>query len=61
MSNACDPRNRPGFVEGDASAYLPEPLAVVADTAGDMRLVLMAVFSTALIVAGVFGIVLVAA
>lgn len=60
MSNACDPRNRPGFVQGDPVPYLPEP-AGVTEVADDLRLVLLAAFSTMLIVAAVFGIVLVAA
>lgn len=61
MSNACDPRNRPGFVEGDASAFLSEPVTPVVDPNEGMRLVLLAGFSAALIVATVFGIVLIAA
>ena len=61
MSNACDPRNRPGFVEGDVSAFLPERSSGATDTANDLRLVLLAAFSTSLIVAAVFGIVLIAA
>jgi len=59
MSNACDPRNRPGFVQGDLAGYLHEP-AGVTEVADDLRLVLLAAFSTLLIVAAVFGIVLVA-
>lgn len=58
MSNACDPRNRPGFVEGDVTAYLPEPVATSPNPADDFRTVLLAGFSTLMIVATVFGIVL---
>ncbi len=58
MSNACDPRNRPGFVEGDATAFLPEVTAAVSDAAEDMRLVVLAAMATVMIVAAVFGIVL---
>jgi hypothetical protein len=56
MSNACDPRNRPGFVQGDATAYLPETMAVTSTPADDLRTVLLAAFSTAMIVASVFAI-----
>jgi hypothetical protein len=58
MSNACDPRNRPGFVEGDLTAYLPEPLSTAPPPIDELRTVLLAGFSTAMIVASVFGIVL---
>ena len=58
MSNACDPRNRPGFVEGDVTAYLPEPVKALPNPGEDFRMVLLAGFSTILIVATVFGIVL---
>ncbi|MGI9647722.1 MAG: hypothetical protein ACR2OI_04310 [Acidimicrobiia bacterium] len=58
MSNACDPRNRPGFVEGDVTAYLPEPVAAAPNPVEDFRTVLLAGFSTLLIVTTVFGIVL---
>ena len=60
MSNACDPRNRPGFVAGDLTAFLPEP-APAAQPADEVRTVLLAAFSTAMIVATVFGIVLLSA
>lgn len=55
MSNACDPRNRPGFVHGDVSAYLPEAVTVRATPTDDLRTVLLAAFSTAMIVASVFA------
>lgn len=55
MSNACDPRNRPGFVPGDITAYLPEPMAVTSSPVDDLRTVLLAAFSTAMIVASVFA------
>jgi hypothetical protein len=55
MSNACDPRNRPGFVQEDVTAYLPETMAVTASPADDLRTVLLAAFSTAMIVASVFA------
>jgi len=55
MSNACDPRNRPGFVQGDVTSYLPETMAVTSTPADDLRTVLLAAFSTAMIVASVFG------
>ena len=57
MSNACDPRNRPGFESGDATAFLPDRMTVHSST-DELRTVLMAGFSTALIVAVVFAIVL---
>ena len=57
MSNACDPRNRPGFVAGDLTAFLPEPTRN-AQPAGELHTVLLAAFSTTLLVAAVFGIVL---
>ena len=57
MSNACDPRNRPGFVAGDLTAFLPDPVQATSDE--DLRTVLLAGFSTAMIVALVFAIVLV--
>ena len=57
MSNACDPRNRPGFVAGDLTAFLPEA-ASAAQPVDELRTVLLAAFSTAMIVATVFGIVL---
>ena len=60
MSNACDPRNRPGFVAGDVTAFLPDP-AQAAQPVDEMRTVLLAAFSTAMIVATVFGIVLLSA
>ncbi|MBT8218077.1 MAG: hypothetical protein HKO63_09200 [Acidimicrobiia bacterium] len=56
MSNACDPRNRPGFVAGDVTAFLPDPVSVTPDE--DLRTVLLAGFSAAMIVALVFAIVL---
>ena len=55
MSNACDPRNRPGFVQGDATAYLPERTKMPSTPADDLRTVLLAAFSTAMIVAAVFA------
>ena len=55
MSNACDPRNRPGFVHGDSSSYLPETVTVTPSPSDDLRTVLLAVFSTAMIVASVFA------
>jgi len=58
MSNSCDPRNRPGFVEGDVSAFLPEKVATAPNAADDFRTVMLAGFSTMMIVATVFGIVL---
>jgi len=58
MSNACDPRNRPGFVAGDLTAYLPDPVRVSHGAMDDLRTVLLAGFSTMMIVATVFGIVL---
>ncbi|MDH3538396.1 MAG: hypothetical protein OEP52_00210 [Acidimicrobiia bacterium] len=58
MSNACDPRNRPGFVEGDAARYLPETPAGKSAPADDLRTVLLAAFSTAMIVASVFAMLL---
>lgn len=58
MSNACDPRNRPGFVHGDPSAYLPEIVTVTPSPSDDLRTVLLAAFSTAMIVAAVFAILL---
>jgi hypothetical protein len=58
MSNACDPRNRPGFVEGDVTDYLPETVAAIPNPGEDLRTVLLAGFSTLLIVVTVFGIVL---
>jgi hypothetical protein len=57
MSNACDPRNRPGFETGDAAAFMPDRMAAHGPT-DELRTVLMAGFSTALIVAMVFAIVL---
>lgn len=60
MSNACDPRNRPGFVHGDLTAFLPEPLTTAPPPIDELRTVLLAGFSTAMIVASVFGIVLLA-
>ena len=57
MSNACDPRNRPGFVAGDLTAFLPEP-SPASQPSDDLHTVLLAAFFTALLVAGVFGIVL---
>lgn len=60
MSNACDPRNRPGFVPGDLSPFLPEPVSAVPPPVDGLRTVLLAGFSTAMIVALVFGIVLLA-
>jgi hypothetical protein len=60
MSNACDPRNRPGFVAGDLTAYLPQPTPAL-QSADELRAVLLAAFATAMIVATVFGIVLVSA
>ncbi len=56
MSNACDPRNRPGFVEGDLTAYLPDKLVAQPVPVDDLRTVLLAAFSTAMIVAVVFAI-----
>lgn len=61
MSNACDPRNRPGFVAGDLTEFLPDLGPAVAQPADEIRTVLLAVFSTAMIVATVFAIVLFAA
>lgn len=61
MSNACDPRNRPGFLEGDVTRFLPGPQAMASEGPDDLRLILLAAFSTLLIVAIVFGIVLAAA
>lgn len=58
MSNACDPRNRPGFVHGDPTAFLPEPAPISPPVVDELRTVLMAAFSAAMIVAAVFGIVL---
>lgn len=55
MSNACDPRNRPGFVHGDLSDYLPEAAIVTSTPIDDLRTVLLAAFSTAMIVASVFA------
>jgi hypothetical protein len=55
MSNACDPRNRPGFVQGDATRYLPETMAATSAPADDLHTVLLAAFSTAMIVASVFA------
>lgn len=59
MSNACDPRNRPGFVDGDLTAYLPEARPLAPAPIDDLRTVLMAAFSTAMIVATVFAILMV--
>ena len=61
MSNACDPRNRPGFVAGDLTAFLPDPVATVPPPIDELRTVLLAAFSTAMIVAMTFGIVLLTA
>ncbi len=58
MSNACDPRNRPGFVEGDLTAFLPEAFSMAPPPVDELRTILLAGFSTAMIVASVFGIVL---
>jgi len=58
MSNACDPRNRPGFVDGDLTAYLPEAVSAPPGPVDDVRTVLLAAFSTAMIVAAVFAILL---
>ena len=58
MSNACDPRNRPGFVAGDLTAYLPDHLPAPPTPVDSLRTVLLAWFSTVMIVAAVFGIVL---
>jgi hypothetical protein len=58
MSNACDPRNRPGFVPGDPTAFMPEPATMAPPAVGELRTVLLAGFSTAMIVATVFGIVM---
>ena len=60
MSNACDPRNRPGFVAGDLTAFLPEA-AQGTQPVDEMRTVLLAAFSAGMIVATVFGIVLLSA
>jgi hypothetical protein len=56
MSNACDPRNRPGFVAGDPTAFLSESTPA-AQPADELRTVLLATFATAMIVATVLGIV----
>lgn len=61
MSNACDPRNRPGFVAGDLAGYLPDPAQMHPPQPEELQTVLLAVFSAAFIVAAVFGIVLFAA
>lgn len=61
MSNACDPRNRPGFVAGDLTAFLPEPAQMLPQQPEELQTVLLAVLSAGLIVATVFGIVLFAA
>ncbi len=58
MSNACDPRNRPGFVEADLTAYLPDLRSMPSPPGDDLRTVLLAGFSTSLIVAVVSGIVM---
>lgn len=60
MSNACDPRNRPGFVPGDLTAFLPESVSSLPTPVDELRTVLLAGFSTVMIVALVFGIVLLA-
>ncbi|NNC91914.1 MAG: hypothetical protein HKN80_05430 [Acidimicrobiia bacterium] len=60
MSNACDPRNRPGFVEGDATPYLPDVTAATTTPAEGLRTVLLAAFSTAMIVASVFAMLMLA-
>lgn len=58
MSNDCDHRNRPGFVDGDVTAHLPDRPMVTAAQAEGLRTVLLAGFSTAMIVAVVFSMVL---
>ncbi len=59
MSNACDPRNRPGYVSGDATPFI-EPLPVGSAVAADgMRTVLYAWVSALLIVAAVVSMVLI--
>ncbi len=59
MSSACDPRNRPGFVSGDLSAHLAEPLSTQSQMPADgLQTVLLAGFTAAMIVAVVFAVVL---
>lgn len=59
MSHVCDPRNRPGYDLGTVPAELAEPLdGAPANPADDLRTVLLAWFSSALIVAVVTGLVL---
>jgi hypothetical protein len=58
MSNACDPRNRPGFVSGDLTSYLPHQVSPPSTPPDDLRTVLLTGFSAALLVAVVFAVVL---
>ena len=58
MSNACDPRNRPGYVSGDLTAFL-EPMPTSNVLAADaFRALLLAWLSASLIVVSVVGAVL---
>ena len=57
MSNACDPRNRPGYIPGDLEPFL-EPASGAEETASDaVRTLILAWLSAALIVACVVSLV----
>ena len=58
VSNACDPRNRPGYAAGDLTAFL-EPMPTTNVVATDaLRALLFAWLSASLIVVSVVGAVL---
>lgn len=58
MSNACDPRNRPGYIPGDLDAFLEPAPATQVSGEEAMRTAVLAGLSAALIVACVVSIVL---
>ena len=60
MSHVCDPRNRPGYEPGDPSSHLAASLTVLsAARSDDLRTVLLAWFSAALIVTVVAALVVI--